>query len=153
MSRKILPCVPRILKHDHCAIGVKNIEQSIKWYNNVLGMKPFMDKHPQFRDKDLAMIKRGDVVFALLKLPQGKKVVGTREQKGHCALTVTHKEIQRMALDLPVLLKENKIRRQQDISVDPQDYGAQLSLFFYDPDGNELELAAWVKDSTPVRFS
>eukprot|EP01060_Flectonema_neradi_P021181 TRINITY_DN28709_c0_g1_i1.p1 TRINITY_DN28709_c0_g1~~TRINITY_DN28709_c0_g1_i1.p1 ORF type:complete len:154 (+),score=12.05 TRINITY_DN28709_c0_g1_i1:180-641(+) len=153
MSRRIIPAVPRILKHDHVAVGVKNINQSINWYKNVLGMEPYMVDHPQFRDKDLAMVKSGEAVLALLRLPRGKTVSGTREQKGHCALTITHKEIRRLAVDLPELLKQNKIRRNQNLSVDPQDYGAQLSLFFYDPDDNELELTAWVKDDNPIRFT
>eukprot|EP01059_Diplonema_ambulator_P005994 TRINITY_DN15776_c0_g1_i1.p1 TRINITY_DN15776_c0_g1~~TRINITY_DN15776_c0_g1_i1.p1 ORF type:complete len:153 (+),score=44.08 TRINITY_DN15776_c0_g1_i1:58-516(+) len=143
----------KVLCHDHVALGVMCLDTSMRWYNSVLGMTPYMDKHPQFRDDSLAMVKAGEAVFALLKIPEGRgPLEGCRSSKGHAALRVTHKEVRRLYRDLPQILSENRAREGQNVEVEAQDYGAQLSLFFYDPDGNELEVCAWVADDEPVRF-
>ncbi|KAJ9470650.1 hypothetical protein DIPPA_00667 [Diplonema papillatum] len=143
----------RVQKHDHVALGVKDLAVSTRWYGSVLSMKPFMHDDPQFRDEDLAMVRAGQATFALLRVPADREpLAGTREQKGHAALTVSHDEIRRLHRELPLLLAEHRAVPSQRTDVEAQDYGSQLSLFFYDPDGNELELCAWVRKNSAKRF-
>eukprot|EP01063_Lacrimia_lanifica_P005379 TRINITY_DN13138_c0_g1_i1.p2 TRINITY_DN13138_c0_g1~~TRINITY_DN13138_c0_g1_i1.p2 ORF type:complete len:166 (+),score=61.36 TRINITY_DN13138_c0_g1_i1:48-545(+) len=138
---------------DHVALGVRSLAVSKEWYQSVLGFEPFMADDPNFADDDLAMVKAGDAIFALLRIPEGERALrGSREQKGHAALSVTPAEIRRLYHDLPKLLEQHRVCSQQRLDIDVQDYGAQLSLFFYDPDNNELEVSAWVAKDDAVRF-
>eukprot|EP00754_Rhynchopus_humris_P046407 Rhum_TRINITY_DN5923_c0_g2::Rhum_TRINITY_DN5923_c0_g2_i1::g.18746::m.18746 len=148
------PAAAAIQGHDHVAVGVRDLSVSKEWYRNVAGMHPFMADDPLFCDDDLAMVKAGTAVIALLRLPQTQQPLrGSREQRGHCAFTVSHEEIRRLHACLPALLEANKVHADHATEIDVQDYGVQLSLFVTDPDGNEVEFTAWVDKNDPVRFS
>merc|ERR1719464_2061880 len=90
------------------------------------------------------MVHNGAAFIALLRLPEGEApLVGSRSQKGHVAFRVSNKEFQALRERLPTLLKEHQVYADQSVDIIEEDYGVQQSLFFFDPDGNELEVTTW----------
>eukprot|EP00755_Sulcionema_specki_P014072 Sspe_Gene.55703::Locus_30636_Transcript_1_1_Confidence_1.000_Length_910::g.55703::m.55703 len=143
----------RLERIDHVAVGVRSIQDSLPWYKGVLGMTPYLADNPLFRSDDLAMVKGGEAVVALLRIPDGKTgLPGTREQKGHVAFRVSVDEVRRLAKELPELLLAHRVHDEQSTEILLDDYSLQLSIFFYDPSGNEVEVTAWVDPNDPVRF-
>eukprot|EP01062_Namystynia_karyoxenos_P066900 TRINITY_DN60820_c0_g1_i1.p1 TRINITY_DN60820_c0_g1~~TRINITY_DN60820_c0_g1_i1.p1 ORF type:complete len:281 (+),score=101.03 TRINITY_DN60820_c0_g1_i1:83-844(+) len=143
----------RVQLIDHVAIGVRSQRDSLLWYRGVLGMEQFLAKHPHFDNQYVVMIRGGGAVLALLQLPDGEQPLnGSREQRGHAAVRVSPAEFQRFRRLLPELLEKHRLHPEQSAAIQEQDYGLQLSLFFYDPDGNELEVTTWVDEDDPVRF-
>merc|ERR1711879_504833 len=129
---------------DHVAISVRDLSVSRKWLAAVVGMETFRGDDPNFADDDLAMVRRGQAFVALLKLPQGESPLrGSRSQKGHFALRVANEEFADFRLRLPKLLETHRVSEEQSVEVQFEDYGVQRSLFFHDPDGNELEVTTW----------
>merc|ERR1712194_968902 len=107
-------------------------------------------------DENLAMVRNGKAFFALLRLPEGERPLqGSRSQKGHVAMRVSNDEFSAFKAKLPDLLKSNQVNSEQSLEIEEDDYGIQQSLFFEDPDGNELEVTTWVQgenDSKSVDF-
>ena len=63
--------------------------------------------------------------------------------KGHLALRMSNAEFTAFHAALPQLLGRHKAAAEQRTDIEEQDYGVQKSLFFYDPDGNEVEVTTW----------
>lgn len=133
---------------DHAAVGVRNLKVTQDWLAAVLGMVPFRSDDPNFAGEALAMVRNGAVKIALLQLPEGETPLqGSRSQKGHVALRVPTQEFERFRYGLPALLQEHRVHPQQSVQVEEDNYGVQRSLFFHDPDGNELEVTTWDEDA------
>jgi len=74
---------------------------------------------------------------------------GSREQKGHTAFKVSVESFWEYHTALPRLLQSHRVHSGQSIDFEEADYGRQLSLFFYDPDANEVEVTTWVDQAGP----
>eukprot|EP00928_Gymnodinium_smaydae_P044516 TRINITY_DN29691_c0_g1_i1.p1 TRINITY_DN29691_c0_g1~~TRINITY_DN29691_c0_g1_i1.p1 ORF type:complete len:192 (+),score=38.67 TRINITY_DN29691_c0_g1_i1:46-621(+) len=137
---------PPMLCLDHAALGVRDLGRSVAWYGAVLGMRPFRADDPQFSG-DIAMVKSGDAALALLLLPPGETPLkGSREQRGHAAMRVDWDAFVAFRSALPELLEQQRqVHPAQSLWIEEMDYGVQKSLFFLDPDGNELEITTWVR--------
>ena len=144
MSVMAAPPPPILLGLDHAAVGVKDLTRSLKWYNGVLGMRHLFVDDPMFNGP-IAMLGVNDVpLLALLRLPEGEQPLrGSREQRGHFALRTEPDDFEIWRQSLPHLLKLHRAYEQQSLWLEEQDYGRQRSLFFEDPDTNEIEVAAW----------
>eukprot|EP00933_Yihiella_yeosuensis_P043383 TRINITY_DN3815_c0_g2_i1.p1 TRINITY_DN3815_c0_g2~~TRINITY_DN3815_c0_g2_i1.p1 ORF type:complete len:199 (-),score=22.80 TRINITY_DN3815_c0_g2_i1:154-711(-) len=137
---------PEILGLDHAAIGVKDLQKSLLWYKSVLGMDHVLADDPMFNG-DIAMAGvSGIPLLALLKLPEDEEVLqGSREQRAHFALRTSPEAFALWREQLPELLRAHRIHEKQSLSIQEDDYGRQRSLFFQDPDTNEIEVTAWFR--------
>jgi hypothetical protein len=68
---------------------------------------------------------------------------GARDQKGHFALRVDGLTFWDMHRRLPALLQKNRATAGQGTAILCDDFAVQLSMFFFDPDGNEVEVTTW----------
>eukprot|EP00930_Biecheleria_cincta_P001466 TRINITY_DN102603_c0_g1_i1.p2 TRINITY_DN102603_c0_g1~~TRINITY_DN102603_c0_g1_i1.p2 ORF type:complete len:174 (-),score=24.10 TRINITY_DN102603_c0_g1_i1:398-919(-) len=129
---------------DHAAVGVRNLSRSLSWYKSVLGMDHVLAENPNFNG-DIAMAGvNGNPLLALLLLPEGEEpLLGSRSQRGHFALRTDPATFLQWCQRLPELLKEHRLHENQSLWIQEDDYGIQKSIFFEDPDGNEIEITAW----------
>ena len=140
---------------DHVAIPASSLARSVAWYKNVLGFEDFMQHEPTFIGPDLAFLRQGGVALALLSLPKTEVPLrGSRSQKGHFAMRVDSKGFWHLDKTLPALLLEHRAGSEHSVEIFRDDFSVQLSLFFYDPDGNEVEVTTWdcERDDTCSRF-
>ena len=141
---------------DHVAVGVSDLSVAKAWYANVLGMTDdFMADEPTFVGDDLAFVRSGNAALALLRIQSGSTTLrGSRAQKGHFALRVSGETFWDMHRLLPSRLRTYQVHPSQSTAILCDDFAVQLSMFFYDPDGNEVEIATWdcERDDTCSRF-
>jgi catechol 2,3-dioxygenase-like lactoylglutathione lyase family enzyme len=138
---------------DHVAIGVADLAISREWYINVLQMEDAMQHEPTFVGPDLRFLRQGSACLALLAL-NTDPLRGSRAQKGHFALRVDGVTFWDLHASLPQLLQTHRVSSAQSIGILCDDFAVQLSMFFFDPDGNEVEIATWdcERDDTCMRF-
>jgi catechol 2,3-dioxygenase-like lactoylglutathione lyase family enzyme len=105
---------------NHITLSVKNIDESFKFYKEILGLKPIM------KSKISVYFQAGIVWIALVKSSSGKN----KSDYSHIAFNVASKDFNNL---------KNKIKN----------YGAREwqknktegdSLYFLDPSGNKLEI-------------
>ncbi|CAK9105053.1 Probable methionine-R-sulfoxide reductase B [Durusdinium trenchii] len=142
--------VPHILGLDHAAVGVKDLERSMRWYKAVLGLQHLFADDPMFNGP-IAMLGREDQpLLALLRLPEHEHPLrGSREQRGHFALRTRAADFDAWRRQLPELLQLHRAHEDQSLWLEEQDYGRQRSLFFQDPDTNEIEVVKREDASRP----
>lgn len=116
---------------DHVALLVRDMQRAIQWYQDVLGMeRRYQDVWTGKRDPVVMAI--GSVQLALF-LPAGEGFVPVHDLNEHFALRVDHAnfELTRHMLEdrtIPFKLWDHKIC---------------LSLYFFDPDGNQIEVTTY----------
>lgn len=117
---------------DHFGIEVRDLEEAVLFYTEVLGMEVVMHLPDQillrFHDTNLALFAKPD------KAPRGPELIENPLGKGHHAFLVSYEDLQ-TALKL---FKERGIPHH-----DPIDWGDHDCLYFLDPDGNLLELVGY----------
>jgi catechol 2,3-dioxygenase-like lactoylglutathione lyase family enzyme len=147
---------------DHVAIGVADLAVSRHWYMRVLGLEDYMQHEPTFVGPELAFMRSGAAALALLHISSRDDATSStfhrrrvsRAQKGHFALRTDGATFWRLHADLPELLEAHRVRPEQSTAILCDDFAVQLSMFFEDPDGNEVEIATWdcERDDTCSRF-
>ena len=119
----------RIARVSHVVLNVKDPEASAKWYSEVLGMET-MSYHPGL---GMAFLSFGtlDHDIALNRVPEG--VETGSPGLSHTALSIDGGEEE---------LKEiyGKIRASGAKIDFVADHGLTKSFYFFDPDGNRLEV-------------
>jgi catechol 2,3-dioxygenase len=119
----------RIARVSHVVLNVKDPEASAKWYSEVLGMET-MSYHPGL---GMAFLSFGtlDHDIALIRVPEG--VETGSPGLSHTALSIDGGEEE---------LKEiyGKIRASGAKIDFVADHGLTKSFYFFDPDGNRLEV-------------
>lgn len=130
---------------DHICLCVSDIEKSIIWYHNILGVTHKYNDTPNFYPYDLdspAFLQKNDVKIALLPLHKNQSPI--KDHKGaHIAFNTNKIEFSKAKEKLPGLLIQFQVHADQSIEVEECDYGIQKSLFFADPDNNILEVTTW----------
>lgn len=135
---------PPILCLDHAAVGVRDLSRSVLWYQNVLGFVQVLAHDPNFTGEIAMMGFPGNAMLALLRLPADEgPLAGSRSQRGHFALRTTPVGFSAWRERLPQLLQAHRIHEGQSLWIQEDDYGRQQSLFFFDPDENEIEVTTW----------
>jgi catechol 2,3-dioxygenase-like lactoylglutathione lyase family enzyme len=139
---------------DHVCIASENVEKSVAWYSNVLGMKHKFSTEPHFWPQcpnSPAFMQSGSARVAILPVDKSVMTRKRRQFGDHFALQVTRDELHRAQRVLPDILKTNS-ESDTNISIEEADYGHQLSLFFHDLDNNVVELTTWVSPQSEPRL-
>jgi catechol 2,3-dioxygenase-like lactoylglutathione lyase family enzyme len=116
---------------DHVALLVHDMARAIQWYHDVLGMdRRYQDVWTGTRDP--VVMATGTAQVALF-LPASDACVPAHDLNEHVALRVDHTnfELTRKLLD------------EQGIPFKLWDHQICLSLYFFDPDGNQIEVTTF----------
>lgn len=120
---------------DHFALNVRNMDRAIQFYQDVLGFKVVTKDTTRSGFKHYEL-DAGNVFIALfeqpdLNLQEGQKIM-TYDGFLHFAFGA-HKD--QMASTIEAL-KEKGI----ELDGEPRIYESGTSIYFYDPDGHQLEI-------------
>ena len=125
----------QVLGMDHAAISVADLERSLKFYTEVLGLKISPREHQKPGSEYFL-----DCGSSLIGLIQGEKD-GQKHllQDGglggnHVSFRVPTKDFDRYANELKTLGVTITYQKKRERS---------WSVYFSDPDGNKLEMTAW----------
>jgi catechol-2,3-dioxygenase len=115
---------------DHVALAVRDVEASVVWYRDVLGLGRM---HEDAWGNHPAVMGTGNTSVALF--PQGSSGSQDQPARGfrHLAFRVAATDFQaaRVAVEAAV------VRCQY------ADHGVAESIYFLDPDGNQIEVTAY----------
>jgi catechol 2,3-dioxygenase-like lactoylglutathione lyase family enzyme len=122
------------LQHvDHIAIRVSDMERSINWYQDVLGMERV---YADVWGDVPAMMMLGNSGVAIFptststpKPPPDKNTLAV----SHFAFRATRAEFEKAREVLP----------QRGVEVEFQDHTVSHSIYFFDPDGHQLEITTY----------
>jgi catechol 2,3-dioxygenase-like lactoylglutathione lyase family enzyme len=118
---------------DHVALGVRDIERSVKWYTDVLG---FERLHEDMWDGVPTFIGKGNTGIALFPASADAKSTSS-----------THRDIRMLHLAFRAN-RENFLAAQRElqkrgIKFEFQDHEISHSIYFRDPDGHQLEITTY----------
>lgn len=122
------------LQHlDHIAITVSDMERSIRWYQEVLGMER---RFAEVWGAAPAMMMLGNSGVALFPArtpnPQSRPDNNTLAMR-HFAFRAARADFEQAQADL----------RTRGIDFEFQDHVVSQSIYFHDPDGHELEITTY----------
>ncbi len=117
---------------DHVALTAADVGRSAKWYVEVLGFEP---RHEGMWNGVPVFVGKGATAIALF--PK-RKAAGAQGNEGRTA-------IQHVALraDRRNFLAAQRQLDALGISFEFQDHEISHSIYFQDPDGNELEITTY----------
>jgi len=115
---------------DHVALHVQNLQQSLEWYQSVLGMETRYHYQDTTGHGNPVVLGSGDAYIALF--PPSSEVPGAPFQ-GHIALRVTRVNFEQAQIHL----------RKLGIAFDFVHYTRCDSMYFNDPTGYQIELSTY----------
>jgi catechol 2,3-dioxygenase-like lactoylglutathione lyase family enzyme len=116
---------------DHVALSVRDVARSAQWYRDVLGLER---QHGDVWGDVPAFIGRGTTAIALFPIRD-------HDQKtAHGAIRMRHLAFRADRKNFLVAQDELK---QRGIDFEFQDHEISHSIYFYDPDGHELEITTY----------
>ena len=125
----------RVLGIDHAAISVKNLETSLKFYTEVLGLK-ISQREYQKPGAEYFL----DCGQSLIGLIQGDPA-GEKHFLQDAGLGGNHVSFRVPVRDFDVAVAELK---QKNVKITfEKKRERSWSVYFLDPDGNKLEITAW----------
>ena len=128
----------KIRQIDHVALTVKDLEASIAWYHDVLGLER---KHQDVWGAVPAMLYAGNTAVALfpaaIDKPEPAPEPRTTTIMRHLAFQVDHDNFIRAQAEL----------RGRGIAFKFEDHQISHSIYFDDPDGYEIELTTYELDN------
>jgi catechol 2,3-dioxygenase-like lactoylglutathione lyase family enzyme len=118
---------------DHVALGVRDIEQSVKWYSEVLG---FERLHEGMWDGVPTFIGKGNTGIALFPASPNAE-----------APSSSHRELRLLHLAFRAnrknFLGAQRELEKRGIDFEFQDHEISHSIYFRDPDGHLLEITTY----------
>ena len=118
---------------DHVALGVRDIEQSAKWYIEVLGFERLYggawNGVPTF-------VGKGNTGLALFPASSNKKSAPS----GHRDLRILHLAFR---ANRENFLAAQRELQKREIKFEFQDHEISHSIYFRDPDGHQLEITTY----------
>jgi catechol 2,3-dioxygenase-like lactoylglutathione lyase family enzyme len=120
-----------IAQIDHVAIAVADVERSIDWYRDVLGLER---RHAEWGNEP-AMVCAGETCVALFALEGGSEPAPGRGSVAmrHLAFRVDRDGFERAQEELA----------ERGIQFDFMDHETAHSIYFADPDGHRLEITTY----------
>ena len=122
---------------DHLGINVRDMERAVKFYRDILGFQTEDDYDPNAGEKHVELFA-GNVWLALFETPEldleaGHEIL-TREGYLHWAFEARPEDFD----SIIEALKENGVKLNGKV----RNHRSGPSVYFYDPDGNYLEIHA-----------
>ena len=121
---------------DHVAVGVRDIEQSVKWYTEVLGLERL---HEGAWDGVPTFIGKGNTGLALFPARPDAKSTSS-----------SHRELRMLHLafraDWENFVAAQRELKKRGIEFEFQDHEISHSIYFRDPDGHQLEITTYELD-------
>lgn len=124
---------------DHVALAVRDITESVQWYQDVLGLTR---RYQEAWNDYPAVVGVGTTSVALFPVetgaPQpvpGRRVLSMR----HLALRADSENFARVQGEL----------RTRHIAFESQDHGISHSIYFHDPNGHEIEITTYDLKARP----
>jgi catechol 2,3-dioxygenase-like lactoylglutathione lyase family enzyme len=127
----------RIRHIDHVALTVKDIERSIAWYRDVLGLER---RHEEVWGGVPAMMYAGETSLALFPAATANPKAAPDR---HDSLTMRHLAFQ---VDRENFLRAQAELRGLGIPFSFEDHQISHSIYLNDPDGHEIELTTYQLD-------
>jgi len=119
---------------DHVALAVGDLEKSIAWYQEVLGLeRRYQDAWGSYP----AMLCAGSTCVALF--PSGD-AESSAKASGVARAMIRHLAFRATYADL---LEAEKNLQERAIAFEFQNHGIAHSIYFSDPDGHQLEITTY----------
>ena len=120
---------------DHVALSVRDVEQSARWYIDVLG---FEHRLPGMWGGVPVFVGKGTTALALFPVggDGAADPIRTGMRMLHLAFRATRAAFLAAQEDL----------KQRDIAFDFEDHEISQSIYFRDPDGHHLEITTYELD-------
>lgn len=117
---------------DHIALAVSDVEESAKWYLQVLGLER---QHEGRWDGIPIFVGKGATGIALFPASKAKSSLGKSDSARflHLALRADRENFRRAQDEL----------KERGIAFHFEDHGIAHSIYFRDPDGHELEITTY----------
>ncbi len=129
------------LFYDHIALAVTDIDRSIAFYHGVMGLTGGK-RHFQKDGREQAIFGVGEGILVLFHLPRYEpKKRSPRSGMHHLAFGLDPKDY-----DAIVKRCEEQDVRIERAAINSGAKGKGLATYFYDPDGNEIEIKKYVED-------
>jgi catechol 2,3-dioxygenase-like lactoylglutathione lyase family enzyme len=119
---------------DHVALTVTDLEKSIAWYQDVLGLER---RYREAWGDNPAMLCAGSTCIALFPLSPDELPART---SGSAQPTMCHLAFRTTYADL---LQAEKNLQERGILFEFQNHGIAHSIYFADPDGHRLEITTY----------
>jgi catechol 2,3-dioxygenase-like lactoylglutathione lyase family enzyme len=125
----------KIRRLDHVAIPVTDIKRSVRWYQEVLGLERRYEK--EWGDYPAMLCAGQDTCVALIFPPNSPPnegwEKGGRDPDRHIAFNVAVEDFDETVEEI----------RARGIPFTYDDHGISLSIYFFDPDGNWIEITTF----------
>jgi catechol 2,3-dioxygenase-like lactoylglutathione lyase family enzyme len=118
---------------DHVALAVRDVEQSVQWYIDVLG---FERRFEGMWNGIPTFIGKGTTALALFPIRETE----TRAAPRRASITVLHLAFR---TDRENFLAAQQELKERGIEFHFQDHEISHSIYFHDPDGHELEITTY----------
>jgi catechol 2,3-dioxygenase-like lactoylglutathione lyase family enzyme len=118
---------------DHVALAVRDVEQSANWYADVLG---FERRYEGMWEGIPTFIAKGNTAIALFPLHNNDSKSASRTGRIgmlHLAFRANHENF----------LTSQEELKSRGIKFEFQDHEISHSIYFRDPDGNQLEITTY----------
>lgn len=117
---------------DHVAIAVRDVERSVAWYTDVLGLeRRFEDEWGSYP----AAVCAGDACLAIFPVEgEGKP------PPGHDTITMRHFAFR---VDRANFERAQETFRERGIDFSFSDHGVSHSVYISDPDGHRIEITTY----------
>lgn len=117
---------------DHVGLNVDDVERSIRWYQDVLGLSRV---HEEAWGDFPAVLVAGETGVALFPRENASEVRPERstEDMSHVGFRTTRRGLEAAKAEV----------ERRGIEFHEGDYGIAWSIYFDDPDGNQIEITTY----------